>query len=266
MGIRSTLARWWQRPSGAWYEVGELSIHSGRLLIHDIMDGWKDDAEIAVPEGKYLVRAFFGPTDAPAPFTGSIVQRVQIMNRPDAAGIFHVVREVGVDMARITVSDAQDLSDYIEYEGKERVGYVLCHPRERADGNILERLLKDKYGLAIAKARLGGRYGRIEKPISKELERSIIEDVERIPEFSRNSFIYFHVVTANTFDRVNSFNQPYGMMPIDSAGSATMAVVQSGYGDGCYPVSLCQDGTGGVCVQVDFEGTYTEDFVKSFAN
>ncbi|WP_425398098.1 hypothetical protein [Aeoliella sp.] len=231
------------------------------------MDGWKDDAEIRVPPGKYLISVRYGRTEAPAPFFSKIVQRVRIENQPKVAGTFHVVREVGVDMAKITISDAQDLRDYIEHEGKKRVGYIYCDPSNPENGgDILQPLLKDKYGLAVAKESRASRYARIEKPISKELERSILEDVESIPRFSRNSFMYFHVETANTFDRVNRYSEPYGMMPIDSAGSAAMAVVQSGYGDGSYPVSLCQDGAGGVCVQVDFEGTYTEDFVKSFAN
>lgn len=242
------------RPLGM-QPVGRLPLLSGKLVICDGMDGWGHDF-ITIPPGNYEVWIEYGRPARKTDFFSNVIDRVLVTNADSTSGQKKEVGHVGVDSAKVLLGDHDDLAAYWEYEGPLRIGEV------RADGEspTPAELISKQFGLDIGPVSIIGN-ARIRQKISKSLEEEITQYLQAFPRFERNTFLYFSVFTGNTFDRFNCSGRRYGMLPIDSAGSAYMAMAQTGFGDGVYPISVSEGVSSGCTVQADFRDTYTEQFV-----
>ncbi|QDT75238.1 hypothetical protein [Lacipirellula limnantheis] len=252
------LTQFYERATLRRRTVGKLRVPSGKLLICDISGGCKERDAIEVPAGDYWIVVEMGKPTKENPFFQRIVRRAIITNRRIDDSELIQVGKVGVDMARIVVADCADFLNYSEAEGPERIGCVSTARENRVKSLLSERFKLTFYRFNIVTA-------RCREPINDDLKNQILAYLRSFPEYARNTHIHFYVETCSTWDRVNRFNKPFGMLPIDSKKSASLAVIESGFGDGVYPIYARRGSGGATEVEVHFHDATTEEFVNSFA-
>lgn len=234
--------------------VGQLLLDSGKLVISDGMDSWGEDF-IKVPSGAYEVWIEYGQPTKRTEFFGSLIDRVLVTNSGFNFGAAMRIGEVGVDSAKIFLSDKDALEKYWEDEGPLRIGEVQVVGEDPTPAELVCR----EFGLEAESVWFGT--ARLKGEVSKPLEEEITQFLQSFPRFQRNTFLYFSIYSGNTFERFNFYNKRFGMLPIDSAESAFMAITQTGFGDGVYPIFTRSDGSSRMAVEVSFRGTYTEQFI-----
>lgn len=234
-------------PEVIEYEMGQLSVPSNTLAIGD-----PQYLPALNVSGLATGVATLSATLWQYPSRATTLIALHITSDP-ATGSDHEqqVGEIGIDSAKVVVADKEALAEYWTETGKDRIG-VVSTARDQKLLKILSKRFKLRFEpVAAIRAEAA-------EPISEELEKEILSYLETIPRYADFTFMYFHVRTNNSFDRVNFMHQAWGFMPIGNADQPEMFACTTGRGDGVYPVTARYAGDKVVAVTIPFIGTHAD--------
>ncbi|CAN5595527.1 hypothetical protein BH10PLA2_BH10PLA2_20620 [soil metagenome] len=218
-------------PTETRRSLGRLKLRSGTLALGDpqcvlgleVPNFAGDEVEISAslwryPSGAETITAlslsFGGPT-------GGAVERK--------------VGEVGIDSAKLVVADKADIEEHWSETGKDRIGVISTAP----DDSVL-RLLTKRFKLKTR--RVNPVRAEVVGPVSEQLVAEIECFLKANPKYADYPFMYFHLQTNNSFDRVNYLDRAWQFMPVGNSHEPLMFVCGTGHGDGCYDVQGKFDG------------------------
>jgi hypothetical protein len=90
--------------------------------------------------------------------------------------------------------------------------------------------------------------------------------LKTLPECAKFPFLYFSVRTMNTRERVQkaTLDQQWCEVVLDESSGASLVAVQSGFGDGTYPVDGLYRSGQLIGVEVEFIGPGQEGLLEAF--
>jgi hypothetical protein len=136
---------------------------------------------------------------------------------------------LGFESAKMIVADRGDIDRHWTFVGKDRIGIITA----ATDGEAY-KVLKKRFKFRT-RPLSRGRFELID-PVSEALEAEIEAYLKSIPEFADYPGIYFFVQTNDSFERANSLDAPWGMIPVGNEDEPQMLVCDTGHGDGSYDV------------------------------
>ena len=148
----------------------------------------------------------------------------------------------------VTLDEATFQAHWTEV-GPERIGRATSPNHRR-----VAKRIGDEFGLTWREEDF--LHSKFAEPISEELEARIVGFLKTFPAYADYPFMFFRVVTRNSFDRVFEVmrGRSWGQVVLDADSGANLFVVQSGYGDGPYTVEGLYDAGELRGVEVEFIG------------
>jgi hypothetical protein len=233
-----------RRPRARRQSIGRLQLPSGALLLADPCKFYDPLRVEGFPPGAASVQV--DVADLPA--WGPRVARLIVGDPVETAGPCEQVGSIGVDSAQVAAVDAHNFERFWAETGPDRIGETGI-PKEHHE---VAELLCERFGLHVAST--DEFHTRFAEPISEELEGRIMAFLQSIPEYTQFPFFYFRIKTNNTVERLVDARKEgfWRNLTLDDASGANVIGVDSGIGDGRYPVFVRRDGGRVVAAEVEF--------------
>jgi hypothetical protein len=236
--------------------IGELQVPSGVLLLADPMHHFDPVRIEAVSRGRFPGHAQF----IHYPEGGQRIAKVGLAFRGGTPESRQVLGSVGVDTATVFAVDAGVYEQFWQEVGPERIGRT----RTPTDHRAVARLIEQEFGLKSRQVDFLA--SEFEEPISEELEERILAYLQTFPEYAEFTWVYFHVQTMNTFERILEAMRDrfWTEVVLDVVGGASLLAFSSGFGDGTYPVEGLYRSGELVGVEVEFIGPAQDKVLEAF--
>jgi len=234
--------------------IGQLQCRSHVLLLADPAIFHTVRVE-GIPTGIYPVHA----CSIRYPEGGERIAKIAIRFQPGDARERRRLGSIAVDSAMVVALDEQTFQAHWKEVGAERIGRTgVFYHRQVA------KLISDKFELEWRE--IDSVSAEFSQPISEELEKRITDFLKTIPECADYPFMFFHVATGNSADRVFEAmrDRSWCEVVLDSASGAHLLAMSSGFGDGQYEVEGLYEGGELRSVEVEFIGPAQDRILDAF--
>lgn len=245
-------------PSVVQTALGIVPVTSGRVRIADPRYILEADPIEGIPIGQYECRAQI----IRYPEGGQRIARIGLFFGSPPPDARRRLTEVCVDTAKVVVADDQMVARHWKEVGPERIGRISLP----GQGQLARRIAR-QFGLTLRP--INGSLWEFEEPIPEDLEGRIYEFLRTIPEcrgFDCKEYLYFGIRTRNTYDRLVEAmrGQAWCECVVDQASGASLLAVQSGMGDGTYPVEGLYRSGQLIGLEVEFIGPAQDKVLEVF--
>ena len=231
-------------PTEVCRRIGTLALPSGALVMNDPQEmpntAGNRFVGLAAREAEITVTLW----QYPSGYEKTVALQLQFGDFP-AETSRREIGSLGIDSAKIVVAAAEDLERHWTEIGPDRIGKITT-----ARDDTVKRLLTKRFGLKTRQ--VSDITAEVVGPVSEALETEIVAYLKTIPQYADFPIIYFRVQTNNSFDRVNYFDGPYGLLPIGNEPTPVLLTCGTGHGDGRYTIYGAFSGERLCRIEVDF--------------